>query len=376
MSFKLSHTQTMNAVIGYVKEKRPDVFIADTPEAIAPAIETNKFKKIWSNFAPSFGAPNGVPAVVLEKIASGWGKVDLRKWPLNSAMDVQEMEMPSFDPSRPNNVANASEVVVNAELVAEQHHIRVETLHDLIVELDRAKSAKDALFALVTGDAGFGKSFTVLDALSRLENVKFDVQQGGVMTDIALFELFAANSDENSIILLDDVTLSMSKTCMNILKGALQTKPHLRTIEWSTVDGVRKVLFQGSLIWLSNERLSSVRANKMASLNAVLSRFPVVIDLSIPLVARKPLVKAAIANGLLDGMGLNLGYESTQAETITEILIEKIDAAKPEVVNFRFVENMLRMAERTLRFDEVGLISESLDKFETRMSVNQAITIS
>ncbi len=291
-------------------------------------------------------------------------------------MDVQEMEMPSFDPSRPNNVANASEVVVNAELVAEQHHIRVETLHDLIVELDRAKSAKDALFALVTGDAGFGKSFTVLDALSRLENVKFDVQQGGVMTDIALFELFAANSDENSIILLDDVTLSMSKTCMNILKGALQTKPHLRTIEWSTVDGVRKVLFQGSLIWLSNERLSSVRANKMASLNAVLSRFPVVIDLSIPLVARKPLVKAAIANGLLDGMGLNLGYESTQAETITEILIEKIDAAKPEVVNFRFVENMLRMAERTLRFDEVGLISESLDKFETRMSVNQAITIS
>jgi hypothetical protein len=276
----------------------------------------------------------------------------------------------------PTNAPNYQKtVVIDSEKLMEQYEIRVETLGEMIDELNSIRNANDAVFAFVSGDAGFGKTHTVMQHVGELENAKTEYVGGAHLTDIALFELFERNCEKNNIIVLDDVTLSMSKTCLNILKGAMQTKASLRCIEWITADEVRKVAFHGSLIWLANERLQAIRAAKAASMAAVLSRFPTVIDLSIPLQARIPLVIEKINHGLLNSMGIGLAFDDEQSATVTEIIVERIKAETPSRVNFRYAENLLRAAMRTLSFDDHGLVTESLDKFERRLSVNAAMEI-
>jgi len=312
------------------------------------------------------GRPNPTSAELAMFKGSAHGYYDLSKFAAMNGSNIVGNPMLSASAS--------SDPVIDADSLYAQHVERVETCEALISTLIDQKKASDSLFMLITGSAGFGKTHAVREALETLSDSHTIRYVTGKLTDSGLFDTLQAGSEVDQITVFDDVELSFSKECLNYLKGAMQTKSALRFVTKQTADGETTFLFHGSLVWIANEKLDNLRkSSKSESIRAVASRFPFVIDLDVQNHLRRPLTVKAIHNGLLNNMGLNLGIETSEAETIQDLILEIVDKTDETKVNFRFVENLLRTAKRFLKFDEKGLITESLDRFERIMRANQTI---
>lgn len=139
---------------------------------------------------------------------------------------------------------------------------------------------------LVYGDAGTGKSFWVKKALAdtgahqnRVEYIK-----GGTITAAALYVKLALNSASHRIIVLDDVDIvhhSERNKIIPMILGAADTGRD-RLVTWSTAKknslmeehGIDfEFLFNGNIIWITNDTKETIRDRAKQWAEALDSRF-------------------------------------------------------------------------------------------------------
>lgn len=139
---------------------------------------------------------------------------------------------------------------------------------------------------LVYGDAGTGKSFWVKKALAdtgaaanRVEYIK-----GGTITAAALYVKLALNAGSHRIIVLDDVDIvhhSERNKIIPMILGAADTGRD-RLVTWSTAkknslmeehDIDFEFLFNGNIIWITNDTKDTIRDRAKQWAEALDSRF-------------------------------------------------------------------------------------------------------
>lgn len=139
---------------------------------------------------------------------------------------------------------------------------------------------------LVYGDAGTGKSFWVKKALAdtgaaqnRVEYIK-----GGTITAAALYVKLALNAASHRIIVLDDVDIvhhSERNKIIPMILGAADTGRD-RLVTWSTAkknslmeehDIDFEFLFNGNIIWITNDTKETIKDRAKQWAEALDSRF-------------------------------------------------------------------------------------------------------
>lgn len=139
---------------------------------------------------------------------------------------------------------------------------------------------------LVYGDAGTGKSFWVKKALAdtgaaqnRVEYIK-----GGTITAAALYVKLALNAGAHRIIVLDDVDIvhhNERNKIIPMILGAADTGRD-RLVTWSTAkknalmeehDIDFEFLFNGNIIWITNDTKQTIRDKAKQWAEALDSRF-------------------------------------------------------------------------------------------------------
>jgi len=149
---------------------------------------------------------------------------------------------------------------------------------------------------LISGNAGVGKTHFVKKAFienNALENVVY--VKGSTLTAPALFMKLWETREKGKILVLDDTDLihrgkSEVAIILDLLKGATEPTKGERQLSW--LRGAKNALFkdndvpetfdfQGSVIWITNESISSLEKGCGSHWNAISSRFnqvPVWLD--------------------------------------------------------------------------------------------------
>lgn len=139
---------------------------------------------------------------------------------------------------------------------------------------------------LVYGDAGTGKSFWVKKALADSGAAKDRVEyiKGGTITAAALYVKLALNAASHRIVVLDDVDIvhhSEKNKIIPMILGAADTGRD-RLVTWSTAKknalmeehGVDfEFLFNGNIIWITNDTKETIRDCAKQWSEALSSRF-------------------------------------------------------------------------------------------------------
>ena len=173
----------------------------------------------------------------------------------------------------------------------------VETDEETLARLDKtfsfiptmtAAAQKGQITALIiSGPGGVGKSYGVENQLEKMnmtrvlagKRERYELITGGCST-IGLFKTLYMNRQKGDVIVFDDCdSILWDEGSLNLLKGALDTKPR-RKISWLTEsralereDVPNEFYFEGSVIFLTNLKFDQVRSNKIsAHLGAIMSR--------------------------------------------------------------------------------------------------------
>ena len=138
---------------------------------------------------------------------------------------------------------------------------------------------------LVYGDAGVGKSFWVKKALADTGAYKnTEYIKGGTITAAALYVKLALNQASHRIIVLDDVDIvhhSEKNKIIPMILGAADTGRD-RLVTWSTAkknslmeefDIDFEFLFNGNIIWITNDTKDTIKKSAKQWANAIDSRF-------------------------------------------------------------------------------------------------------
>jgi len=140
---------------------------------------------------------------------------------------------------------------------------------------------------IVSGPPGVGKSFTVEHEIERAnlfqqvatQKNKHNVVKGSASA-IGLYKALYEHSDENSVLVLDDVdSVLFDDVCLNLLKGALDSGKS-RKISWLLESRVLKnedipnsFNFKGAVIFLTNLKFNSIKSQRLKDhLEALQSR--------------------------------------------------------------------------------------------------------
>lgn len=141
---------------------------------------------------------------------------------------------------------------------------------------------------LISGDAGFGKThFTRLglaNAASRIDYIK-----GSSITAAALYVKLYQNRNAGDVMVLDDVDIiNKSKaefmTILDLIKGATEPEKDRskRTISWERANNnalmrenevPNSFEFNGSIIWITNEKIENIANKAKSHWGALDSRF-------------------------------------------------------------------------------------------------------
>lgn len=138
---------------------------------------------------------------------------------------------------------------------------------------------------LVYGDAGVGKSFWVKKALADTgANKNTEYIKGGTITAAALYVKLALNAGSHRIIVLDDVDIvhhSEKNKIIPMILGAADTGRD-RLVTWSTAkknslmeefDIDFEFLFNGNIIWITNDTKETIKKSAKQWAMAIDSRF-------------------------------------------------------------------------------------------------------
>jgi len=140
---------------------------------------------------------------------------------------------------------------------------------------------------IIAGAPGLGKSFETNKILDE-NGVQF-VFHRGYLKATHLFRLLWENRFAGQVIVLDDCDIWGDLTALNILKAALELKP-TRPISWGSekefvdTDGEsipRTFDYEGSIVFLTNEKLGSLSSTKAGPHLAALDSRSMVLDLKI-----------------------------------------------------------------------------------------------
>lgn len=138
---------------------------------------------------------------------------------------------------------------------------------------------------LVYGDAGVGKSFWIKKALVDTgANTRTEYIKGGTITAASLYVKLALNAGSHRIIVLDDVDIvhhSEKNKIIPMVLGAADTGRD-RLVTWSTAKknslmeehGIDfEFLFNGNIIWITNDTKETIRKSAKQWATALDSRF-------------------------------------------------------------------------------------------------------
>lgn len=138
---------------------------------------------------------------------------------------------------------------------------------------------------LVYGDAGVGKSFWVKKALADTgAAANTEYIKGGTITAAALYVKLALNASNHRIIVLDDVDIvhhTEKNKIIPMILGAADTGRD-RLVTWNTskknslmeefnIDF--EFLFNGNIIWITNDNKDTIKKSAKQWANAIQSRF-------------------------------------------------------------------------------------------------------
>lgn len=218
---------------------------------------------------------------------------------------------------------------------------RIRTRFEILDAMTTATTNGDIRAMIVSGPPGVGKSFGVEQIVEKAtlfdqiagHRLRAEVVKGAV-TPVGLYSVLYKYSDPNCVLVLDDAdTVFFDDVSLNLLKGALDTGKK-RRISWLSDshmlrrEGVPDTFdFQGSVIFITNLKFSSVKSKKLQDhLEALESRCHF-IDLQIDSTREKVLrIRQLVGDGMLDEYGLEevakdeiMDYINNNKERLREI---------------------------------------------------------
>lgn len=213
---------------------------------------------------------------------------------------AQGRELPSYLKASPNykgikdsvgnvTILNTAELEETDEQIEKRILSRIDVFESLVDDVIRG----DMRGLAVSGPPGMGKSFPVEQKLKQ-SGIEYLIVKGHASAK-GLYETLYANSDEGSVLVLDDAdSIFGDEKALNLLKAALDTTEE-RNLSWitgsafgqATDDDERDIptrfTFNGSIIFLTNLDFDGMiaKGNRIAKhLEAIMSRTPYV-DLAI-----------------------------------------------------------------------------------------------
>lgn len=138
---------------------------------------------------------------------------------------------------------------------------------------------------IVSGDAGTGKTYTIKRALKDTNHTKnTEYIKGGKITAASLYVKLYLNRAKHRIIVLDDCDIihhNEKRQIVPMLLGAAELG-HNREVSWETArknplmeeyNVPHQFKFEGSIIWITNDRKEDIAKAIKQWKNAIFSRF-------------------------------------------------------------------------------------------------------
>jgi hypothetical protein len=141
---------------------------------------------------------------------------------------------------------------------------------------------------LISGDAGTGKTHAVMKAfVDTKTSHRTRIIKAGSITAAALYVELYMNRHKGNVIVLDDCDVIHQppkdrNTILDMLKGATELTKGSRSITWARAStnplmkehNVPNTFdFQGSIIWITNDKIDTIAKKAAAHWNAISSRF-------------------------------------------------------------------------------------------------------
>lgn len=208
------------------------------------------------------------------------------------------------------NVPSIVEPETDEEIIS-----RIEKTFSFIPRMTAAAQDGKINALIISGPGGVGKSYGVEDQLQKMnltnklsgkpERFEFFT---GACSAIGLYKTLYANRERGNVVVFDDCDKVLwDENCLNLLKGALDTKEK-RKLSWLTEsaslereDIPKSFYFSGSIIFLTNLKFDNIRNEKTkAHLGAIMSRAHY-LDLRLDTRREQILrIKQVVSAGMLD----------------------------------------------------------------------------
>lgn len=142
---------------------------------------------------------------------------------------------------------------------------------------------------LISGDAGFGKTHYTKLGLMDAEQENIDYIKGSSISAAALFVKLYQSRLTGQVLILDDVDIigknkGEFNSIIDLIKGATEPSknPEDRTLSWDRAsrnqmmvdnDVPTRFVFDGTMIWITNEKISNLAKKAGTHWSAIDSRF-------------------------------------------------------------------------------------------------------
>lgn len=210
---------------------------------------------------------------------------------------------------------------------------RLKERFEVLTDMTKAVKAGSVRAMIVSGPPGVGKSHGVESVLEKLGTAdtlaerkpKYEIVKGGSLTALGLYRKLYEFSERGNVIVFDDADdIFFDDTCLNLLKGALDTSAK-RWISWNTdsrllrtEDIPDRFEFRAGAIFITNIKFAHVRSKVLKShLDALESRCHY-IDLEMDTTREKILRIRQVVNesGMLDVYDFDEGVKEEIVEFV------------------------------------------------------------
>lgn len=240
---------------------------------------------------------------------------------VESFTDIVESNVEAFLSQVPVSTTPVAKYAETDEQIMERIAERFDILHEMA-----AASARGNVRAMiVTGPAGIGKSFGVIQELER--SVIYEQIKGrrleteiikGAATPIGLYQILYNHRGKDNVLVFDDCDmLFFDDLSLNLLKAALDTGKK-RKICWNSESRVLKEMdipntfdFNGSVIFITNLKFDNIKSKKLQDHLVALESRCHYLDLTLDTPREKLLrIRQIAATGeLFDGYGFDEAQE-------------------------------------------------------------------
>jgi hypothetical protein len=211
---------------------------------------------------------------------------------------------------------------------------RLKERFEILSDMTKAVKSGSVRAMIVSGPPGVGKSYgveSVLESLGTVETLgekkaKYEIVKGGSLSPLGLYRKLYEFSERGNVIVFDDADdIFFNDTCLNLLKGALDSSAK-RFISWNTdsrllrtEDVPDRFEFRAGAIFITNIKFAHVRSKVLKGhLNALESRCHY-IDLEMDTTREKILRIRQVVNdsGMLDAYD----FEPAVRDEIVEFVL-------------------------------------------------------